>query len=321
MSGGDALRKTNLLSDAQPQSSANGDEKGKEAMANEENRPLTTVAFKSFEGKYATAQEGNASYQRKSLRFSVLTFCAVSAYTAVTFFVLVFSGLAWKTEKDNLYYSQRATVVLNDLEPLAVALNGTLVGYVVIPEWTNVGNTYASEMNYHDEFQFSHEDLPGGFSAFTGPTKVEGPASLGPKQTLTAGAFRTAEGIPMYFPEPCFLDAVQGKYKFIHIWGWTTYADVLRPENKRVTRFCWSVFGTLNVNGKLEFNHYLCDEGNCQDDACTTVYSRITPPKMPQPELCQPLAIPSAAALAPTAAPISPAQPPQTPPEAPAPAK
>jgi hypothetical protein len=284
-------------------------------MKEEENRPLSTGAFRSFVTKYGTAQEGNARYQRKSLFWSVLTFCAVAAYTAVTFFVLLFSGLTWVNEKDSVYYSQRATVVLTDLLPVPVSLGPNILGYVVIPQWTNVGNTYASQMNYHNDFQFSHDDLAGGFTAFTGAAKVEGPASLGPKQTLSAGAFRAPNGQPMYFPHTCFFEAAQGKYKYIHVWGWTTYTDILRPEVKRSTRYCWRVYGTLPIEGKLQFNHYLCDEGNCQDDACN-VYDRMSAPKsMPEAEQCPPVAIPSDAAIAPVSPAPTPAPVPQSTPK------
>jgi hypothetical protein len=134
---------------------------------------------------------------------------------------------------------------------------------------------------------------------------------LGPKQTLNAGAFRAPNGNPVYFPHGCFLDAAEGKYKYIHIWGWAKYKDILRPEIKRITRFCWRIFGTLNAGGKLEFNHYLCDEGNCQDDACN-VYDRMSGGKMPELELCKPLSIPNNAAVVPAAPPpIEPAPPPK----------
>jgi hypothetical protein len=269
-------------------------------MADKENSPLTTVAFKSFEAKYAAAQEGNAGYQRKSLRWSVLTFCAVAAYTIVTLFVLLFSGLAWQTEKDNLYYSQRASVILTDVLPVPVLVGTNIIGgYIVIPQWTNVGNTNATEMNYRNNFQFSHDDLPGGFTAFQGGPKIEGPASLGPKQALNAGAFRNENGDPLYFPETCFAQVAQGKYKYVYMWGWAKYTDILRPEVKRETRYCWRIYGTMKVSNNPAFNHYLCDEGNCQDEACK-VYERMSgPKKLPDFELCPPVVIPDEAKIAP----------------------
>jgi hypothetical protein len=289
------------------------DEKGKPAMKDEEPRPLSTGAFKSFVTEYSSAQEGNQSYQRKSLFWSRFTFAAVAAYTAVTFFVLVFSGLAWQIEKDGFYYSQRATVILSNLLPIPVQISNVIIGFVVIPQWTNVGNTYADGMHYKNDFQFSHDDLAPGFTAFQGGTKLEGPTSLGPKQTLNAGAFRTPNGQPLYFPQACFIDEAQGRFKYAHVWGWANYKDILRPEEKRITRYCWEVFGTLNVKDGLQFNHYLCDEGNCQDGACD-IYDRMSAHKMPEPELCQPLAIPTGASVA-----LPPSVPPATSPPAPTP--
>ncbi len=98
-----------------------------------------------------------------------------------------------------------------------VELNKVLIGYIVIPQWENVGNTYASDMTFRSNFQFSRDDLPNGFSVNDGGAKIEGPTSLGPREVLTTGTFRAADGNPFYFPQPCINDVIQGKYRFAYI--------------------------------------------------------------------------------------------------------
>jgi hypothetical protein len=130
-----------------------------------------------------------------------------------------------------------------------------------------------------------------------GLEKIEGPTSLGPKEFLTTGAFRDTNSIPVLFPQNCLNDVLQGKYRFMHIWGWAKYKDILRPNEERTTRFCWRLHGTLTIKGELQFNHYLCDEGNCEDGTCNK-YKAMLAPRLPQVETCQLIQIPAGAGLA-----------------------
>jgi len=209
-----------------------------------------------------------------------------------------FTGIQLKVAYDNNVVTQRAYVILRNLMLVPVELNKVLIGYIVIPQWENVGNTYASDMTFRSNFQFSRDDLPNGFSVNDGGAKIEGPTSLGPREVLTTGTFRAADGNPFYFPQPCINDVIQGKYRFAYIWGWAKYKDVFKPTEERTTRFCWRLFGTLIVKGELQFNHYLCDEGNCQDAACEK-YKFMHPPRLPPTEACQVLEIPIGAVTPP----------------------
>jgi hypothetical protein len=62
----------------------------------------------------------NNSYQAKSLRWSIGTFIAVSIYTAITAGLFVLGYLTFDNEKTNVYYSQRASVILNNLLPILI---------------------------------------------------------------------------------------------------------------------------------------------------------------------------------------------------------
>jgi hypothetical protein len=211
--------------------------------------------------------------------------------------------LVWMTYENNIV-SQRAYVMMRNLVPLPIGLNNAVIGHIVVPQWENVGNTYAADMTYRSNFQFSRDDLPNGFSVNEGGAKIEGPTSLGPREVLNTGTFRDTDGNPFYFPQSCMNDLFQGKYRYTYIWGWAKYKDFFRPGEERITRYCWRIFGTLVVKGDFQFNHYLCDEGNCQDATCEK-YKHMHAPRLPPAETCQ-LQIPIGAATPP----VPPASPP-----------
>jgi hypothetical protein len=273
-----------------------------------EQRPLSVGAFKTFVAEYKAAKEADDTYQKKTLGWSVKTFIAVSIYTAITAALLLLGYCTLENGKTDTYYSQRASVILRTLLPIPVTQNNTLIGYLVIPQWENVGNTYAAEMTFHSNYFFSRDDLPNGFTVVDGPGKIEGPTSLGSKEFLTTGAFRDINSNPVYFPQSCLSDAVQGRFRFMHLWGWAKYKDILRPNEERTTRFCWRLYGTLTIKAEIQFNHYLCEEGNCQDGACDK-YKAMHAPRLPQIEACQPIQIPTGANLAQPPVPSEPVSP------------
>jgi hypothetical protein len=250
-------------------------------------------ALKSFVTEYKNTQKATDDQQAKALSWSKWTFWTVATYTVLTAALFLLALCTLQDGKTNLYFSQRASIVLNDLLAVPLLINNVVVGYAVIPQWENVGNTPATSFSYFNNYWFSRDDLPNGFTTVVGAGKVEGPTSVGPKEILSAGAFRIKEtGQPAYFPQACFIDLAQrDKLRYSYVWGWAKYKDTLRPENDRTTRYCWRLFGTLNVKGSVQFNHYLCDEGNCQDGECDK-YDRMHAPKMPEVELCQPIPIP-----------------------------
>ena len=140
---------------------------------------------------------------------ALLISCASAAFTGYQ---------TWVTLK-NTWDTQRAFVILRDLILVPLDFNKILVGYILIPQWENVGNTHASDLTYLVNYQFSRDDLPNGFSIVDTTKKVEGPTSLGPKEYLTSGAFRGADGNPVYFPQPLHTRSVAGKIQ-IHACLW-----------------------------------------------------------------------------------------------------
>jgi hypothetical protein len=256
-----------------------------------ENHPLSIGAFKAFVTQYQVTQDGNSKYQKKSLSWSIKTFVAVSIYTAITAGLFCLGYCTLTEEKENTYYSQRASITLNDISLVPVQLSNVLIGYIVIPKWQNVGNTSANNMTFLVNFQFSRDDLPNGFTSINQRTKDEGPISIAPKETLSTGGIRDDSRIPMYYPQSCVNDMIIDKFRFSYIWGWAKYRDIFRPNKERVTRFCRRLYGLYTSRGDIVFNQYLCDEGNCQDDACDQ-YNYMRPPRVPAGETCSPIAIP-----------------------------
>jgi hypothetical protein len=126
----------------------------------DEKRPLSVGAFKAFIAEYKSSQENNDEHQNKALGWSIKTFVAVAAYTAITAALLLLGYCTLEDEKTNTYYSQRASVILRNLLPIPTILNNTIIGYIVIPQWENVGNTYATEMTFHSNFYFSVTTCP-----------------------------------------------------------------------------------------------------------------------------------------------------------------
>jgi len=255
----------------------------------DEDRPLSVAAFKSFAAEYQTAQAKNDEHQQQNRTWSIRTFVAVAIYTGVTACLFVLGTCTSQTEKDNLYYAQRASIILHDalIVPLSVIVNqtqiNTIIGYYFIPQWENTGNTAALEMNSIVNFQFSRDDLAEGFTNVDSTKKIDGPSSVGPKQVLSAPAFRQPDGSVGFFPQS-YLNEMQQRFRFAYIWGWARYKDVFRSDI-RTTRFCWRIFGTMNVRGELVFLHALCDEGNCTDDGCNRV-ANPPRPKLPTNETC-----------------------------------
>ncbi|MGA2795884.1 MAG: hypothetical protein ABSE69_20735 [Roseiarcus sp.] len=268
-----------MVAGKQPPSGKNTDLEKAPSAKDQKYGPVSNIVFESFITKYNAAQEANNGYQTKSLNWSVRTFIAVSIYTAVTLALFFLSMCTLQTQKDTFYFSQRASVILSDIDIVPTSWLGTNIGYTLIPRWQNAGGTNADKMSFFINYDFSRDDLPRGFSNVESP-KEEGPTSVGPKETLGSGAVRDKIGRPIIFPQACLDEMTRGKFRFNYIWGTAIYNDILRPDIARTTKFCWRLYGTLSLRGDIKFNHYLCDEGNCQDDACKAA-EKFTAPTLP----------------------------------------
>jgi hypothetical protein len=220
--------------------------------------------------------------------------------------LLITAWLTFQNEKTNVYYSQRGSIVLNNIAvtSLSVANPNNVIGYLIIPRWENVGNTEVTNVRFSMNYQFSRDPLPNGFTAVDGSSTTTEPISMGSKQVTSASGFRDAQGAPGLFPQACINDVTQGKFRYVEVWGWAKYRDVFRPDIERITRMCWRLHGLLTLGSESTFNHVLCDEGNCQDESCDK-YKLMTPPKLPVPETCQQTIVIPAAAV--------PTEPPATP--------
>jgi len=57
-------------------------------------------------------------------------------------------------------FAQRGSIVLNDIVVASFSLANSVIGYVVIPRWENVGNTEVTDVKYSLSYQFSRDALP-----------------------------------------------------------------------------------------------------------------------------------------------------------------
>ena len=242
-------------------------------------------------GKPDTNNTNHGSKGGEINMFKIAEFVLLILVFAATATAAVYTRKQWITADDVEYRSLRASVILNDLEIVPAALNGTLIGYMVVPKWHNVGETSATGLTFRISTQFSRDDLPLGFTEIDNPALLEGPADVAPKETLNVGGMRDPSGVPFYYPQSCLLDMQQDKFRYSYVWGWAKYHDIFRPNVLRTTRFCRRVYGTYLLHNELAFNQYLCQEGNCQDEACEK-YDALPQPRMPALEMCQPLKIP-----------------------------
>lgn len=238
-------------------------------------------------------------YQHKSLREWVLEiaiFLIVAGTLVATGLAARFTYGQWDVSFDTEKRSLRAYVLLNDLQIIPTTANNALLGYIVIPKWQNIGSTAASRMTFLVNYQFSHDDLPSGFTNVDGDRPVEGPTDVAPKETLNVGGIRDKDGQPLYYHKSCLLDLQDQKFRFSYIWGWAKYHDIFEPNELRVTRFCRRLYGTYVLRNEVVFNQYLCNEGNCQDKECDK-YEHIPQPRMPT-DLCRPITVPIGAQAA-----------------------
>lgn len=154
-----------------------------------------------------------------------------------------------------------------------------LRGHTAVAEYRR--NASRQQLTYTVNFSFSRDDPPAGFTNFVSAVKIEGPASVGPKETLSFGAFRDKDSRVTIFPRGCLDDFQRGKFRYSYVWGAAVYKDVFKPERNRETRFCWRLYGTLELKGEIAFNHFLCDERNCQDEDCKLQDQRPAPEALP----------------------------------------
>lgn len=133
--------------------------------------------------------------------------------------------------------------------------------------WENSGDTPTKKMRTHVEVQLRDAEIPDNFDFRYETTKIAR-GIIGPKSSITSGEF-PSEGIT---PED--MDAVMQGTKFLYIWGWVKYFDVLSDSTEHITRFfCFiNPLGTpSNPGEKLENVHFtypIQPRNNCSDDEC-----------------------------------------------------
>jgi hypothetical protein len=116
--------------------------------------------------------------------------------------------------------------------------------------------------------------LPESFS-FTQIDPEEPPAMamLGPKATSKGGIAPHAAA-PALTPQD-ILD-IQSGQRFLYLWGWARYSDLLPNTPERITRFCWQIiadgnpltFNPLMDPQGLRWSNIHQRRGNCADDEC-----------------------------------------------------
>ena len=172
----------------------------------------------------------------------------------------VFTGLQWRTAKDQEVRQTRAYVFLHDIR-LQKRNDDT---FDLIPEWENSGASQTVNMHSHVNRLLHDVSLPPGFSDGDLPTATaEVGISLGPKSIANI-AFSQ-------IPRTC-LDQFNRRDAFqqFYLWGWASYNDTL-TNIMHETRFCWNVDQVIfSDDGRsARLSHTLCDEhSNCADNEC-----------------------------------------------------
>lgn len=142
----------------------------------------------------------------------------------------------------------------------------------LVPE--NSGETPTRNLRIYTDYMLTNVPLPETFSfSQIDPEEPPAMAILGPKAT-SKGGIAPHSASPALTPQD-ILD-IQSGQRFLYLWGWARYSDILPNTPERVTRFCWQIIADGNP---LTFNPLLDPQGlrwsnihqrrgNCADDEC-----------------------------------------------------
>jgi len=254
-----------------------------EITTKEQAERLEHAALRSMESNTHDAdseqKKKTARRQRKEAR-EWSTSIGIAVYTVLTA-VILWSGLNGNSINwDSLRYSNRASVVLSDVDFETIP-----EGIAMVPRWENTGNTPTVNMETFMVALFSKEQPTEGFSNIPLPGTADADADA-----ISLGAKGTSGAIASILPGNCLREAATGMRGFTYIWGRATYRDVFSDET-HITRFCWRVISfDLSNPFKIHVQHYQCKEGNCIDSECP---KRVSAPLLPR-DFCQPLPRPAA---------------------------
>jgi hypothetical protein len=144
----------------------------------------------------------------------------------------------------------------------------------LVPAWENSGETPTRNLRIYADCILTNVPLPESFS-FTQIDPEEPPAMamLGPKATSKGGIAPHAAA-PALTPQD-ILD-IQSGQRFLYLWGWARYFDLLPNTPERITRFCWQIiadgnpltFNPLMDPQGLRWSNIHQRRGNCADDEC-----------------------------------------------------
>ncbi len=143
--------------------------------------------------------------------------------------------------------------------------------------WRNTGRTPTKNLAVYVDGTLRDAPLPAGFD-LNAVTIPPGTGLLAPTADMTSGMFPR---IPEPALTPQALLDVQASRKYLYLWGWAIYRDVMADTPERISRFCWLILitgdptgfvpnaqGQPPAPGALAFQYYLHTEGNCVDEEC-----------------------------------------------------
>ncbi|HMK79985.1 MAG TPA: hypothetical protein VK438_10065 [Xanthobacteraceae bacterium] len=139
--------------------------------------------------------------------------------------------------------------------------------------WQNSGETATRNLRLYSDCILMNSPITPNFDLISiRSDSPPGPGMLGPKAGGVAG------NAPL-LPQPAItpqdiLDVQQGR-RFLYLWGWARYNDVMPDTNPHITRFCWQIlahgdpiaFDASNPTGVQFYNAHL-GRGNCADEEC-----------------------------------------------------
>ncbi|MGD0335031.1 MAG: hypothetical protein ABSA90_17535 [Xanthobacteraceae bacterium] len=220
-----------------------------------------------------------ASYVACSGRF--IEGHGVGITALATFIIAAFTGTLWlatsqqaQLTREAFIADKRAFVFAKGLLSFYEPGNAGQFNWRLAPVWENSGDTPTRGMQIYTDCLLSNSRMPATFDfTYTDPASPPGPGLLGPKMPGTGGQ---APHFPSAAITPQDILDIQGNRKFLYLWGWARYSDILPNTPRRITRFCWQIFvagDPLAFNPSVDpqsirFSNVHQARGNCADDEC-----------------------------------------------------
>jgi len=238
---------------------------------------LSRIAEDDITGRWISLVEKSIRCSGEFVEANSAAITALAAILVAAFTVTLWiaTGRQASLTRQAVMAGKRAFVFPNGVValPESNAKTGSF-DWRLVPAWENSGETPTRNLRIYTDCILTNVPLPENFS-FTqiDPEEPAAMAMLGPKAT-SKGGIAPHSASPALTPQD-ILDIQSGR-RFLYLWGWARYSDILPNTPERITRFCWQIIADGNP---LTFNPLLDPQGlrwsnihqrrgNCADDEC-----------------------------------------------------